>query len=104
MAVPKQSLSEASKLAEKQSAQYSHMYENYWSDKDAWGNYGTYQVIIGNIHIAYKTVRHHFSPTTKRLSREIFRRRSWNGHQWVQAGPLYPKTKSYGSKIGLVYP
>lgn len=43
MAVPKQSLSEASKLAEKQSAQYSHMYENYWSDKDAWGNYGTYQ-------------------------------------------------------------
>ena len=56
MAVPKQSLSEASKLAEKQSAQYSHMYENYWSDKDAWGNYGTYQVKIGNMLIAYNTV------------------------------------------------
>ena len=60
MAVPKQSLSEASKLAEKQSAQYSHMYENYWSDKDAWGNYGTYQVIIGNVLIAYVTVRHRY--------------------------------------------
>jgi len=43
MAVPKPSLSESSKLAEQQSAQYSHMYENYWTDKDAWGNYGTYQ-------------------------------------------------------------
>ena len=46
MAVPKPCLSEASKVAEKQSGQYSHMYENYWSDKDAWGNYGTYQ---GNV-------------------------------------------------------
>ena len=44
MAVPKPCLSESSKLAEKQSSQYSHMYENYWSDKDAWGNYGAYQV------------------------------------------------------------
>lgn len=43
MAVPKPCLSESSKLAEKQSSQYSHMYENYWSDKDAWGNYGAYQ-------------------------------------------------------------
>lgn len=43
MAVPKPCLSESTKLAEKQSAQYSHMYENYWSDKDAWGNYGAYQ-------------------------------------------------------------
>lgn len=43
MAVPKPCLSESSKIAEKQSSQYSHMYENYWSDKDAWGNYGAYQ-------------------------------------------------------------
>jgi len=43
MAVPKPCLSESSKLAEKQSSQFSHMYENYWSDKDAWGNYGAYQ-------------------------------------------------------------
>ena len=55
MAVPKPCLSESSKLAEKQSAQYSHMYENYWSDKDAWGNYGAYQVRFYNlIHISYK--------------------------------------------------
>lgn len=43
MAVPKPCLSESSKLAEQQSSQYSHMYENYLSDKAAWGNYGAYQ-------------------------------------------------------------
>lgn len=43
MAIPKPCLSEASALAEKQSAQYSHMYENYQADRAAWGNYGAFQ-------------------------------------------------------------
>jgi len=43
MAIPRPCLSEASTLAEKQSAQFSHMYENYQSDRGAWGNYGAFQ-------------------------------------------------------------
>jgi len=43
MAIPKPCLSEASALAEKQSAQYQHMYEDYHSDRGAWGNYGAFQ-------------------------------------------------------------
>jgi len=43
MAIPKPCLSEASALAEKQSSQYSHMYENYQADRGAWGNYGAFQ-------------------------------------------------------------
>ena len=43
MAIPKPCLSEASKLAEQQSAQYSYMYENYQTDRGAWGNYGVFQ-------------------------------------------------------------
>jgi len=39
MAIPKPCLSEASALAEKQSSQYSHMYEDYQYDRGAWGNY-----------------------------------------------------------------
>lgn len=40
MAIPKHNL--AANIGDN-STQYSHMYESYWSDKSAWGNYGTYQ-------------------------------------------------------------
>ena len=41
MAIPKHTL--ASNIGDN-SAQYSHMYESYWSDRGAWANYGSYQV------------------------------------------------------------
>ena len=43
MAIPRPCLSEATALAQKQSAQYSHMYESYQTDRGAWGNYGAFQ-------------------------------------------------------------
>lgn len=43
MAIPKPCLSEASALAEKQSSQYQHMYEDYQYDRGAWGNYAAVQ-------------------------------------------------------------
>lgn len=48
MAIPKPCLSEASALAEKQSSQYSHMYENYQNDRGAWGNYASVQSGAGS--------------------------------------------------------
>ena len=49
MAIPKPCLSEASVLAEKQSAQYSHMYEDYQTDRAAWANYGAFKADGGGL-------------------------------------------------------
>ena len=43
MAIPKHTLASNVEIGEN-SAQYSHMYESYWSDRGAWANYGAYQV------------------------------------------------------------
>ena len=50
IAVPKPGLAESNQITttttnepDQQQAQYSQYYEQYWSDKAAWGNYGIFQ-------------------------------------------------------------